>query len=99
MLATEKISVTIGRDELAHAKRLASHLGVSLSGFITEAVRLRIEEQARREAALEVIGGFGPEDRPSAAETQALLERWSVGTPPAAGRRSKSKTKLRRNPR
>jgi hypothetical protein len=94
MLATEKISVTIGREELTHAKRLASRLGVSLSGFITDALRRRIEEQARREAALEVLATFGPEDRPSPEETSSLLARWSEGSasirskPERAGSRS-----------
>ena len=79
MAATEKISVTIGRTELGHAKRLAEHLGLSLSGFITDAVRERIQEQARRDAALEVLATFAPEDRASPAEAAALLERWAAG--------------------
>ncbi len=87
MPATEKISVTIGRDELAHAKRLASLLGVSLSGFITDAVRERIQEQARRSAALEVIATFAPEERASAAEAKALLEKWSGSEMKVAGKR------------
>jgi hypothetical protein len=76
MATTEKVSVTIGRTELAHAKRVASRLGLSLSTFITEAVRNRVEEQARREAALAVLATFGPEDRASPAEMRALLEQW-----------------------
>jgi hypothetical protein len=78
MAATEKISVTIGRVELRHAKRLADHLGLSLSGFITDAVRERIQEQARRDAALEVLATFAPEDRASPAEARELLERWNA---------------------
>ena len=77
MAATDKISVTIGRVELAQAKRLADHLGLSLSGFITDAVRERIQEQARREAASEVLATFAPEDRASPDEARTLLERWS----------------------
>jgi hypothetical protein len=77
MAATEKISVTIGRAELGQAKRLADHLGLSLSSFITDAVRERIQEQARRDAALEVLATFAAEDRASPAEVRALLERWA----------------------
>jgi hypothetical protein len=77
MAATEKISVTIGKTELSRAKRLAEQLGLSLSGFITDAVRERIQEQARRDAALEVLATFAPEDRASPAEAAALLERWA----------------------
>ena len=46
MTATEKISVTIARDELASAKRLAADLGLSLSSFISDAVRERVREEA-----------------------------------------------------
>jgi hypothetical protein len=95
MMATEKVSVTIGREELRHAKRLASRLGMSLSGFITDALRRRIEDQARREAALEVRATFGPEDRPSPVEISTLLERWAAATLPLAERHSKSKAKRR----
>jgi hypothetical protein len=79
MAVTQKISVTIGRKELGHAKRLASKLGVSLSGFITDAVRERVNEQERREAALEVLKSFGTEDRASPAEALELLARWAPG--------------------
>ena len=89
MPATEKISVTIGRKELGHAKRLASRQGVSLSGFITEAVRERVREQERREAALEVLASFSPEDRATPAEARALLARWGQVTAPAHARRSR----------
>lgn len=78
MSATEKVSVTLGREELRHAKRLASRLGLSLSTFINEAVRARLEQQARREAGLEVLSEFSPEDRASPSEMRALLERWQA---------------------
>lgn len=82
MPATEKISVTIGRTELGQAKRVASRLGISLSGFITDAVRERIREQERREAALEVVASFQPEERATPEEARALLERWSTAPTP-----------------
>jgi len=81
MPATEKISVTIGRKELGHAKRLAARLGLSLSGFITDAVRERVLEQARREAALEVLASFPVHDRASPEEAQTLLKRWARTAP------------------
>jgi hypothetical protein len=89
MAATEKISVTIGRAELKHAKRLADHLGLSLSGFITDALKGRIQEQARRDAALEVLETFAPGDRASPAEASALLELWAA-EPPKTSRRSRA---------
>ncbi len=85
MSATEKVSVTIGRGELGQAKRLASKLGVSLSGFITDAVRERVREQERLEAALEVLASFPSRDRASPADARELLERWhsEPGSPAA----------------
>jgi len=96
MPVTEKISVTIDRVELAHAKRLASHLGLSLSGFITDAVRERIRAQARRDAAREVVATFSAEDRASPEEARALLELWSAARP-LAERRAKRKSRVRRS--
>jgi hypothetical protein len=95
MSVTEKISVTIDRVELAHAKRLAAHLGLSLSGFITDAVRERIRAQARREAAREVVAAFSAEDRASPEEARALLELWGLARP-ATKRRAKQTPRARR---
>jgi hypothetical protein len=96
MSVTEKISVTIDRAELAHAKRLATHLGLSLSGFITDAVRERIRAQARREAAREVVATFSAEDRASPEEARALLELWGLARPRAA-RTTKRKSRVKRS--
>ncbi len=78
MAGTEKISISIGRDELRGAKVLASRLRVSLSTVITDAVRLRIEEQGRREAGVAVLATFPAADRASRDEQDALLKRWSA---------------------
>jgi hypothetical protein len=94
--ATEKISVTIGKTELSRAKRLAEQLGLSLSGFITDAVRERIQEQARRDAALEVLATFAPEDRASPADAAALLERWAPGRAKQSTRKPRRRTSLER---
>lgn len=86
MSATEKISITIGRRELRDARRLAARQGASLSTFISGAVRDRVEQQARREAAEAVLAGFGPEDRATPAEMEALLARWAAPAPGKARR-------------
>lgn len=93
---TQKISVTLGREELRGAKRIASRLGLSLSTFITDAVRSRIEQQARLEAGLAVLATFEPADRATPEEMQALLDRWTAppGRPrkKARGRRRRSRS-------
>lgn len=80
--ATEKISVAMGREELRLAKTAAREAGVSLSAFVTEAVRDRLTEKRRREAALDVLAMFDRADLPSPERERELLELWSA--PPAA---------------
>jgi hypothetical protein len=92
---TDKISVSIGRTELRQAKRLASRLGVSMSMFVTEALRQRILEQQRREAAQAVLGSFDPEDRASPQEMADLVARWGTGRGGRATTRSRSKRRTR----
>jgi len=96
MRATDKISVTIERTELASAKRLAAHLGLSLSSFINDAVRDRVREEARREAAQKIVASFALEERASPAEARALLESWSRPSIPPVKRVKKSKARPRR---
>lgn len=80
MPATEKISVAMGREELRLAKTAAREAGVSLSAFVTEAVRDRLTEKRRREAASEVLAMFDPEDLPTPDRERELLELWSTPT-------------------
>jgi hypothetical protein len=77
MAATEKISITLGREELRGAKRLASQLGLSLSTFVNDAVKHRLAAQARRRAGLDVIATFAPEERATPEETHAFLALWN----------------------
>jgi len=90
MATTEKISVAMGRDELRLAKLAAEQEGVSLSAFVTGAVRARIAERRRFAAARHVIATFEPEDFPTDAEQHALLVSWApAATPPRRPRRRK----------
>jgi hypothetical protein len=77
MATTEKVSVAIGRDELRLAKDAAEQEGVSLSAFVTGALRARIEERRRMEAARLVLATFDPEDFPTADEQRDLLASWA----------------------
>lgn len=86
MPATEKISVAMGREELRLAKTAAREAGVSLSAFVTEAVRDRLTEKRRREAARDVLAMFAPDDFPTPAHEQELLALWSTPAEvPASG--------------
>jgi hypothetical protein len=77
MATTEKISVALGRDELRLARDAAEQEGMSLSAFVTGAVRARIEERRRLEAARQVLATFEPEDFPTADEQRELLTLWA----------------------
>jgi hypothetical protein len=77
MATTEKISVALGRDDLQFARTAAEQDGVSLSAFVTGAVRAQIAERLRREAARQVLATFEPEDFATAEEQRALLALWA----------------------
>lgn len=96
MPATEKISVAMGREELRLAKTAAREAGVSLSAFVTEAVRDRLTEKRRHEAAREVLAMFDPDDFPTPAHERELLELWS--TPPEVGTPGVPSARARRQP-
>ncbi len=81
MPLTEKISVAIGRDELRLAKTAAQEEGLSLSAFVTRAVRDRLEERRRLEAARAVLATFTAEDFPSDEERRDLIELWTRQRP------------------
>jgi uncharacterized protein (DUF1778 family) len=93
MATTEKISVAMGRDELRLAKLAAEQEGVSLSAFVTGAVRARIAERRRFAAARQVIAAFEPEDFPTDEEQDALLASWA---PPIAASTSRRPRRRKR---
>jgi hypothetical protein len=88
MAVTEKVSVALGREELRLARQAAARDGVSLSAFLTVAVRARLAERRRLEAARAVLAGFAADDWPSAEEEAALLAAWSR-SPRGPGSRSR----------
>jgi uncharacterized protein (DUF1778 family) len=88
MALTEKISVAIGREELRLAKTAAELDGVSLSAFVTGAVRARIEDRRRLEAARAVLETFDPEDSPTAEEQRELLALWTSSRTASTRQRS-----------
>jgi hypothetical protein len=77
MAVTQKISVAMGRDELRLAKTAAREEGVSLSAYVTRAVRERLEERRRLEAARAVLTTFRPDELPTPAEQDELVELWT----------------------
>jgi hypothetical protein len=76
MAATQKISVAMGQDELRLARTAAEEEGLSLSAYVTRAVRERLEERQRLEAAREFLATFAPDELPTPEEERQLLELW-----------------------
>jgi hypothetical protein len=96
MAATEKISVAMGRDELRLAKTAAEEEGVSLSAYVTRAVRERLEERRRLEAAREFLRTFAADELPSAEEQRELVELWTRPRAVVAPSRRPARPKRRR---
>jgi hypothetical protein len=92
MAVTQKISVAMGRNELRLAKTAAEDEGVSLSAYVTRAVRDRLEERERLEAQREVLATFLPHEIPTADEQRALVAFWNREAPaPSLSKRRKSR--------
>jgi hypothetical protein len=91
MALTAKISVALGRDELRLARTAAERDGVSLSAFVTGAVRARIDERRRLEAARQVLATFDREDFPTADEQRELLAQWTPRLASAQQRRRRQR--------
>jgi hypothetical protein len=80
MSVTGKVSVAMGLEELRLAKTAAEEDGLSLSAFVTGAVRERLEERRRVEAAREVLAKFTSTELATPEEQRALLALWTRPT-------------------
>jgi hypothetical protein len=95
MSATAKISVAMGREELRLAKTAATAEGISLSAFVTRAVRDRLAEQRRLASAREVMTSFGIGDFPSPEEQEEIVASWHAAKTKAT---TTKRSKRRREP-
>jgi hypothetical protein len=77
MAATQKISVAMGLPELRLAKTAAKAEGMSLSAFVTQAVRRQLEERERLEAGRAIVATFAPEELATPEEQRELLALWN----------------------
>jgi hypothetical protein len=83
-MATDKITITLDRDTLAHARELAKTAGVSLSAWIDKATRTRARDELLRRL------DEGPYPQAQQTEQDQLLdfaetERVALWPAPAAG--------------
>jgi hypothetical protein len=98
MAATLKISVAMGRDELRLARTAATEEGMSLSAYVTRAVRERLQERQRAQAAREFLATFAPEELPTPEERCELVELWTGARAPARRPLKARATRKRRPP-
>ena len=92
MAATQKISVAMGAPGIRLAKTAAEDEGVSLSAYVTRAVRDRLEERERLAARREILATFLPNEIPTADEQRALVAFWNrEGPAPSLSQRRKKK--------
>jgi hypothetical protein len=98
MASTEKISVAIGRDELAWAKSVARREGKSLSAVVTESLAER-----RRLAALGEVVAWMAEGEPPLTEAELNVARHEIAPsgakPPSVRRASSKKARVLRSSR
>ena len=88
MTATAKVSVAIGRDELAWAKTLARREGKSLSAVVTES----LAERRRLEALADVVEWMGEGQPPlTAAELRGAQRALGARPEKRAGGAARSK--------
>jgi hypothetical protein len=95
MTSTAKVSVAIGRDELAWAKTVARREGKSLSAIVTES----LAERRRLTALAEVVAWMG-EGQPPLTEAELNTARRAIEEgvrtstarrrPPAASKKARS---------
>jgi hypothetical protein len=86
MTATAKVSVAIGREELAWAKALARREGKSLSAVVTES----LAERRRLTALAEVVAWMGA-DQPPLTDAELNAARREL-----PGRRKRASAPARR---
>ncbi|MDP9002697.1 MAG: hypothetical protein M3O46_21615 [Myxococcota bacterium] len=96
MAVTQKVSVAMGRDELRLAKTAAREEGVSLSAYVTHAVRDRLEERLRTEAACEVLATFSPAEHATIEEQRELVALWTRTRAPIVRLTNRTGKALRR---
>ena len=91
-MATAKVSVAIGEDELAWARSVARREGKSLSAVFTES----LAERKRLAALREVVAWMGKGEEPLSKEELAAANRELAGTALVAPRRGRKRSASRR---
>lgn len=85
MAVAEKISISLGPDDLAWARRRAKADAMSLSAVLAEAVR----RQRQAEARIRLLADLGTDDITD-REREAVRNEWRKKRSPGATRKAKA---------
>ena len=72
MAATEKVSISVGAEDLKWLRRRAKRSGGNLSAVIAEATRLLRQREARER----LLARFGADAEVSSAEADEIRAEW-----------------------
>lgn len=72
MTTTEKVSISVGKEDLKWLRQRAKRSGGNLSAVIGEATRLLRQREARER----LLARFGPDAEVSPAEADAIRAEW-----------------------
>jgi len=75
LVATTKISIAIGKQQLGLARTAAKAEGLSLSAYISRALDKQLEDQRRIDAARQLHATWDAGALPTAADREAFLSR------------------------
>jgi hypothetical protein len=74
-MEAKKISVSVGKNQLAAAKRIAKRDGLSLSAVFMRGLELELEAEERRQALEELVRDVPPVSSRRKREVRASWER------------------------
>ena len=74
-MAAKKISISVGKDQLAAAKRIAKRDGLSLSAVFMRGLTRELEAEERRQALEELVRDIPPVSSRRKREVRASWER------------------------
>lgn len=75
MVQAKKISISVGKEQLAAAKRIAKREGLSLSAVFVRGLERELEAEERRAALEELVRGLPPLSTKRKRELRASRER------------------------
>lgn len=87
VMAVEKTSIALPREDLVAARRAADAEGLSLSAFLVKLVREHVARQSRFEAMDRFVKTYAPKHRLTPRAKAAIEAEWEAPLEPIRPRR------------